>query len=69
MRINTNRRNPGAVVRHIVQRLESASGRTARGATPPQAGLAQAAHRPEPSTHHRGAAEPRGAGPSSGGAQ
>lgn len=25
MRINTNRRNPGAVVRHIVQRMESAS--------------------------------------------
>ena len=23
MRINTNRRNPGAVVRHIVQRLEN----------------------------------------------
>jgi len=26
MRVNTNRRNPGAVVRHIVQRMECASG-------------------------------------------
>jgi shikimate kinase len=35
MRVNTNRRNPGAVVRHIVTRLEkSAPPATAKPATP-----------------------------------
>ena len=69
MRINTNRRNPGAVVRHIVQRMETANARPSAAAAAPPAGVAPAAHRPQPSTHHRGAAESRGAGPSSRGAQ
>ena len=30
IRVNTNRRNPGAVVRHIVTRLENRSSRSAQ---------------------------------------
>ena len=69
MRINTNRRNPGAVVRHIVHKLEAAECGRQQAVAQASTGVAPAAHRPESGTHHRGAAESRGVGPSSGGAQ
>ena len=40
MRVNTNRRNPGAVVRHIVHRLELRRAGAAAGRAPPQARVA-----------------------------
>ena len=71
MRINTNRRNPGAVVRHIVHAAGDPRAATARSRSRRRRRPAwrSAAHRPEPGTHHRGPAESRGAGPPSGGAQ
>ena len=61
MRVNTNRRNPGAVVRHIVERLENADApqQQRRRRRPPWRRGADVA---EPRTEHRGAADPGGPG-------
>ena len=69
MRINTNRRNPGAVVRHIVHRLGCAGPAAPTRPTPPQTRVAQVADRPESRPNHRGPAESFGIGPPSGSAQ
>ena len=61
MRVNTNRRNPGAVVRYIVDRLENPDAPNPPAAAPPAA----VAPRPvlaDPGTQHRGPTDTGGRG-------
>ena len=69
IRVNTNRRNPGAVVR--LHRAPAGGRRVepAAALTPSQVDLAASAHGPRSGPDHRGPAESRGVGPQSGSAQ